>query len=118
MKKYDEKEDFDNNFFCFGRTFGDWGIVIAFLYNYDNTAPSAVESFDDGQNVMLKVSQNENYAGYRFRFVLNDEEIIFDSQTNVIYASDVDGLVLGSLIACLLVILEKARVRTAIIVKG
>ena len=72
------------------------GIVIAFLYNYDNTAPSAVESFDDGQNVMLKVSQNENYAGYRFRFVLNDEEIIFDSQTNVIYASDVDGLVLGS----------------------
>ena len=72
------------------------GIVIAFLYNYDNSAPSAVESFDDGENVMLKVSQNENYAGYRFKFVLNEEEIIFDSKTNVIYASEVDGLVVGN----------------------
>lgn len=73
------------------------GLVSAFLLNYNTFSPNAPVILDDGENIFISTSLNENYVGYRFKFVSNDGEILVDSTENVIDSDDVvaEGGVLG-----------------------
>lgn len=63
------------------------GLVPAFLVNYNTSSPTAPEVLDDGQNVCLKTSFHENFEGYRFKFAGSGDEILIDSNQNIINAN-------------------------------
>lgn len=59
------------------------GIAVAFMLNYNTHAPKTPLVLDDGQNIYISTEMNDNYKGYRFKFVDdNDNEIIIDSENN------------------------------------
>ena len=60
------------------------GLVSAFLLNYNTFSPNAPLILDDGENIFITTSLNENYVGYRFRFLSGEEEILVDSAENVV----------------------------------
>lgn len=65
------------------------GIAITFLMNYNTFSPSAPTILDDGQNVYISTTMNDNYKGYRFKFVDEDDnEIVIDSKINQIHVDD------------------------------
>ena len=73
------------------------GLLTAFLANYNAYSPNAPIVFDDGTNIYLSTTFNDNYEGYRFKFTSQGEEIIVDSDDNVIEANEVleNGAILG-----------------------
>ena len=73
------------------------GMVFAFLLNYDAFSPNPVDIFDDGMTVYLSADANENYRGYRFRFMSSSDEIIVDSENNIITIDELEkqGVELG-----------------------
>ena len=60
------------------------GVVGAFLINYNSHSPSAPVILDDGKNISITTNMNDNYKGYRFRFKNGEEEILIDSQQNIL----------------------------------
>lgn len=72
------------------------GIVLAFVLNYDNNAPAAVNILDDGSKIIFKVDMNENYKGYRFNFTSDTKSFYVDSKSNVLNSSEVEALAIGS----------------------
>lgn len=74
------------------------GISVAFLLNYNTYAPKAPMVLDDGQNIYITSSLNDNYKGYRFEFKENSgKEIIIDSDSNQLSCEELfeNKLVLG-----------------------
>ncbi len=73
------------------------GLTTAFLVNYNTYSPEKPAVLNDGSNIFISTSLNDNYAGYRFKFEGDEETIIIDSQTNVITADDAiaEGVKLG-----------------------
>ncbi len=60
------------------------GLTTAFLVNYNTYSPEKPVVLDDGSNVYISTSLNDNYAGYRFKFEGEEGEIFVDSKENVI----------------------------------
>lgn len=61
------------------------GIALTFLLNYNTQVPKAPQILDDGQNIFLSAEINDNYNGYRFKFVDEiGQEILIDSESNQI----------------------------------
>ncbi len=60
------------------------GLTTAFLVNYNTYSPDKPVVLDDGSNVYISTSLNDNYAGYRFKFEGEEGEILVDSKENVI----------------------------------
>lgn len=75
------------------------GIVGAFLLNYNKFVPTTPSILDDGKSVVITTSQNENYSGYRFRFKSADEEILIDSEDNMLSENELSEskLVVGQI---------------------
>lgn len=74
------------------------GILLAFLLNYNSTAPDKVQ-ITNQEIQYFSVNANDNYHGYRFVFQSeNDKKIEVESKTNVISINDVKvkGLVEGT----------------------
>jgi len=74
------------------------GISAAFLLNYNTYAPNSPLVLDDGQNIYISTSLNDNYKGYRFKFVdENNKETIIDSEKNQLTTDELleNKLVLG-----------------------
>ncbi len=72
------------------------GIALAFLLNYNVYAPNQVQVLKDSKTY-FSVNSNNNYKGYRFKFVSSAGEIIVDSDSNIIILEeDVNGLVPGN----------------------
>ena len=69
------------------------GIVLAFLFANNCDMPNKVEQKD---NVYFYVDANNNYKGYRFKFENENQTLVFDSQSNIIYIDDLEGLIAGS----------------------
>lgn len=74
------------------------GLVLAFLLNYNLYCPEYVKIIDDGKNIYLTTSSNENYRLYRF--ILTDEvgnEIVIDSENNTLQSATLleSGVELG-----------------------
>ena len=68
------------------------GILLAFLLNYNSTAPDKVQ-ITNQEIQYFSVNANDNYRGYRFVFQSeNDKKIEVESKTNVISINDVKGL--------------------------
>lgn len=62
---------------------GIGAIAVSFVLNYNTYAPTTPVVLDDGQNFYVSTALNDNYKGYRFKFVdKNDKEIIIDSKEN------------------------------------
>lgn len=58
-------------------------ISVAFMLNYNTYAPQAPVVLDDGQNIYISTTLNDNYKGYRFKFVdENGNEIIVETENN------------------------------------
>ena len=75
------------------------GISVAFLLNYNTYAPEAPLVLDDGQNIYISTTLNDNYEGYRFKFIdENNEEVIIDSKTNQVSVEEMleNKIVLGN----------------------
>ena len=64
------------------------GLTTAFLLNYNTYSPSAPRILDDGKNIYISTTLNDNYVGYRFKFTSRDKEIFVDSTDNVIGADE------------------------------
>lgn len=64
------------------------GLVPAFLVNYSIASPSVPTIIDDGQNICLTTSFHDSFAGYRFKFSRNGEDVLVDSQQNLITAEE------------------------------
>ena len=65
------------------------GLLSAFLVNYNSYSPQAPVVLDDGKNIYISTSYNDNYVGYKFKF--KDErgkEIFVESPDNVIDANE------------------------------
>ena len=61
------------------------GLVLAFMLNYNLYCPEYVKIIDDGKNVYLTTSSNENYRLYRFIFTdESGNEIVIDSENNTL----------------------------------
>lgn len=76
------------------------GLFTAFMLNYNIFAPSEIKILDDGENIYVTTSANDNYLSYRFKFTRKEEEdvleeILIDADKNIlsieeILASDVE----------------------------
>lgn len=73
------------------------GILLAFLLNYNSTAPDKVQ-ITNQEIQYFSVNANDNYHGYRFVFQSENDKIEVESKTNVISINDVKvkGLVEGT----------------------
>lgn len=73
------------------------GLTTAFLVNYNTYSPEKPVVLDDGSNIFISTSLNDNYAGYRFKFEGEEETIVINSKTNVISANEAveEGVDLG-----------------------
>ena len=60
------------------------GLATAFVINYNGFTPQIPKVLDDGNSVYISAELNENYYGYRFKFVSEDKELILDTQDNVL----------------------------------
>ncbi len=61
------------------------GLVLAFLLNYNLYCPEYIKIIDDGKNIYLTTSSNENYRSYRFIFTdESGKEIVIDSENNTL----------------------------------
>ena len=61
------------------------GLVLAFLLNYNLYCPEYIKIIDDGKNIYLTTSSNENYRLYRFIFTdESGNEIVIDSENNTL----------------------------------
>ncbi len=67
------------------------GILLAFLLNYNSTAPDKVQ-ITNQEIQYFSVNANDNYRGYRFVFQSENDKIEVKSKTNVISINDVKGL--------------------------
>lgn len=71
------------------------GILLAFLLNYNSTAPDKVQ-ITNQEIQYFSVNANDNYHGYRFVFQSENDKIEVERKTNVISINDVKGLVEGT----------------------
>ncbi|MBE7073657.1 MAG: hypothetical protein E7379_00995 [Clostridiales bacterium] len=74
------------------------GIACVFMLNYNTFLPSAPIILDDGKSILITTSINENYLGYRFRFMSTDEEdVLIESAANTLTDAQLEesGLILG-----------------------
>lgn len=71
------------------------GILLAFLLNYNSTAPDKVQ-ITNQEIQYFSVNANDNYHGYRFVFQSENDKIEVERKTNVISINDVIGLVEGT----------------------
>lgn len=74
------------------------GAVTAFVLNYNQYAPDNVRVLDDGQNVYLAADMNDNYLYYRFTFTRDEEQIVIDSQNNLLSIDQMleEGIEIGA----------------------
>lgn len=60
------------------------GLITAFILNYNVSSPSQVTILDDGTNIYITTSMNDNYSEYRFILKSGDQEIVINSQSNTL----------------------------------
>lgn len=60
------------------------GLFTAFMLNYNVFSPGEIKILDDGENIYVTTSANDNYASYRFKFTIGEEEIIIDTNKNML----------------------------------
>ena len=60
------------------------GFSLAFFMNYNTFAPQTPIILDDGENVFITTSQNDNYDKYRFVFERDETKIVIDSKSNAL----------------------------------
>ena len=70
------------------------GILLAFLLNYNSTAPNKVQ-ITNQELTYFSINANDNYHGYRFVFESDSDSITVNSEENVISQNDIEGLVAG-----------------------
>lgn len=61
-----------------------FGIAIVFFMNYNTFSPDKPIILDDGENIYVSTSLNDNYIGYRFKFNNENKEITIDSSDNIL----------------------------------
>lgn len=73
------------------------GLVYAFILNYNISSPSQVTILDDGNNIYITTSMNDNYDEYRFILKSDDKEIVINSKSNTLTVDQLieNGAVLG-----------------------
>ncbi len=70
------------------------GIMLTFLLGYNSNSPDKV-NIVNLDNTYFSVNANNNYKGYRFVFNSNEEELVFESEDNVIVLDELEGLEAG-----------------------
>lgn len=70
------------------------GIVLAFIINYNTNAPKEVEIIKN-ERTTFYVEANDSYKGYRFKFSSANQELVFDSLSNVIVMEELEGFIPG-----------------------
>lgn len=73
------------------------GITTAFLFNYNNEVPNAVEIYQNDEETFISAKANTSYKGYKFVLSEGENEIVVESQSNVITLSKCleEGAMLG-----------------------
>ena len=74
------------------------GAIIAFVLNYNQSAPDKVSIVDDGKAVYVQAEMNDNYRLYSFKFVNSqDGEILIESENNTLTIEDLleNGIEIG-----------------------
>ena len=74
------------------------GAIIAFVLNYNQSAPDKVSIVDDGKAVYVQAQMNDNYRLYSFKFTNEqDGEIIIESENNTLTIDDLleNGIEIG-----------------------
>ena len=69
-------------------------VVLAFLLSYNSNAPGQVNIIKLDKTY-FSVNSNNNYKGYRFVFTSNEDELVFESEDNVIILEELEGLKAG-----------------------
>lgn len=69
-------------------------VVLAFLLSYNSNAPGQVNIIKLDKTY-FSVNSNNNYKGYRFVFTSNEDELVFESEDNVIILEELEGLQAG-----------------------
>lgn len=65
------------------------GLLSAFMMNYNSYSPEAPTILDDGKNIFISTSFNDNYIGYKFKFKDEQgEEVFVESEDNVVDANE------------------------------
>lgn len=74
------------------------GLAIVFFINYNAFTPSVPKVIDDGKSIYISAELNDNYCGYRFKFTNQAQDIIIDSDKNVLSTQNLieNGLELGN----------------------
>ena len=65
------------------------GLSVAFIFNYNAFSPEKPIIIDDGENIMITTSLNDNYDGYRFVLRRGKDELIIDSEKNYLTSNEV-----------------------------
>lgn len=65
------------------------GLAIVFVFNYNSFSPEKPVIIDDGKNIILTTSLNDNYDGYRFVLRQGKDEIIIDSEKNYLSSNEI-----------------------------
>ncbi len=65
------------------------GLAVTFIFNYNAFSPEKPIVVDDGENIMITMSLNDNYDGYRFIFKNGKEEFIIDSEKNYLTSKEI-----------------------------
>ena len=68
------------------------GIVLAFLLNYNSSAPNKVQ-ISELEDTYFSVNANDNYHGYRFVFDSDQASFTINSEKNVINTNDIESLI-------------------------
>ena len=74
------------------------GAIIAFVLNYNQSAPDKVSIVDDGKAVYVQAEMNDNYRLYSLKFVYSqDGEILIESENNTLTIEDLleNGIEIG-----------------------
>ena len=73
------------------------GAITAFVLNYNQFSPAKVTVIEDGRAVYLQAEMNDNYLSYNFKFSAEGEDIIIESENNILTIADLleNGIQIG-----------------------
>lgn len=72
-------------------------LIIVIVLNSNKTIPDQVKFVENGKEISVQAKANDNFSGYRFKFVdsAGQQEFTFDANTNVLLISDKEEIKIG-----------------------
>ena len=73
------------------------GLVTVFVINFNKIVPPQLKSLSVNGELYLQATANDNFFGYRFKFVSNEDKNVIEknSTSALLKVSDVEGLEVG-----------------------